>query len=144
MEFSVRQVPFSYCGSWFDFSPVTAADTYADDVHLVSHQTGLHPVLRLVPQSGGARADTVVTATPARLTWTGLRGRIDLVYESADTVRVRGDGLGIRIVAAAPTLTPFSGPYFLHDPVDGSYLFTVYETGRRYRVTVLCGSTAAV
>ncbi|HVQ93174.1 MAG TPA: hypothetical protein VMU51_19205, partial [Mycobacteriales bacterium] len=56
----------------------------------------------------------------------------------------RGAGLGMRIVAATPTLTPFSGPYFLPDPVDGSYLFTVYETGRRYRVTVLSGSPAAV
>jgi glycogen debranching enzyme len=28
--------------------------------------------------------------------------------------------------------------------VDGSYLFTVYETGRRYRVTVLAGTPTAV
>jgi hypothetical protein len=144
MEFPVRQIPFSYSGSWFDFSPVVAANTYADDIHLVSHQAGLHPVLRLVPQAGGARAETTVTAAPARLTWSGRPGRIELAYESADTVRLRGDGLGIRIAAAAPTLTPFSGPYFLHNPVDGGYLFTLYETGRRYRVTVLSGSPAAV
>jgi hypothetical protein len=143
MEFSVREIPFSYSGSWFDFSPVIAEKTYADDIHLVSHQAGLHPVLRLVPQAGGARIETTITAEPARLTWSGPGGRIELAYESADTVRVGGNGLGMHIVAAAPTLTPFSGPYFLHDPVDGSYLFTVYETGRRYRVTVLSGSPAA-
>ena len=142
MEFPVRQIPFSYCGSWFGFSPVVAAHTYADDIHLVSHQGGMHPVLRLVPQAGGTRADTAITAAPARLTWSGPAGRIELAYESADTVRLRGEGLGIRIVAAQPALTPFSGPYFLQDPVDGSYLFTVYETGRRYRVTVLSGSPA--
>lgn len=137
-EFSIREIPFSYGGSWFNFSPVIAENTYADDVHLVSHQTGLHPVLRMVPQ-----ADTAVTAMPSRLTWTHGKRRIDLAYESADTVRVRGLGLGLRIEAAAPSLTPFSGTYFLRDPVDGAYVFTLYETGRRYRVTVLSGSPTA-
>jgi hypothetical protein len=143
-RFSIREIPFSHRGSWFDFSPVIAEGTYADDVHLVSHQTGLHPVLRLVPRAGGARVETTLTAVPSRLTWTHDAGRIELAYESADTVRVRGAGLGLYIVAAAPTLTPFSGPYFLRDPVDGAYLFTLYETGRRYRVTVLSGPDVTV
>ncbi|MGC9669604.1 amylo-alpha-1,6-glucosidase [Planosporangium sp. 12N6] len=139
-QFSIREIPFSYCGSWFGFSPVIAEKTYADDVHLVSHQTGMHPVLRLVPQAGGARVETTITAEPSRLTWARGDARIELAYESVDTVRVRGAGLGLGIAAARPALTPFSGPYFLHDPVDGSYLFTLYETGRRYRVTPVAGS----
>jgi glycogen debranching enzyme len=141
--FSIREIPFSYGGSWFNLSPVTAEKTYADDVHLVSHQTRLHPVLRLVPQVGGVRVDTTVTAVPSRLTWTHGEGRIELAFASPDTVRVRGRGLGLRIAAAGPVLTPFSGPYFLQDPVDGAYLFTLYETGRRYRVTVLTGAATA-
>ena len=142
-QFSVREIPFSYRGSWFNFSPVIAEKTYADDIHLVSHQTGLHPVLRLIPHFGGVRTEATVTAMPPRLAWNHGAGGIELAYESADTVRVRGHGLALRIVAAAPTLTPFSGPYFLHDPVDGSYLFTLYETGRRYRVTILSGPPAS-
>jgi hypothetical protein len=138
-EFSIREIPFSYDGSWFNFSPVVAENSYADDIHLVSHQTGLHPVLRLVPQANGARVETSVTAVPSQLTWTHGDARITLAYESPDTVRVRGHGLGLHIMAAEPSLTPFSGPYFLHDPVDGGYVFTLYETGRRYRVTVLSG-----
>jgi hypothetical protein len=141
-EFSIREIPFSYGGSWFNFSPVIAENTYADDIHLVSHQTGLHPVLKLVPHTGDARVDATVTATPSQLTWTHDKGRVELAYESPDTVRVRGIGLGLHIAAAARSLTPFSGPYFLHDPVDGAYVFTVYETGRRYRVTVLSGPPA--
>jgi hypothetical protein len=143
-RFSVREIPFSHCGSWFCFSPVIAENVFADDVHLVSHQAGMHPVLRLVPWAGGARAQTTVTATPSRLTWTRDGGRIELSYETADTVRVRGTGLGLRVIAAAPTLTPFSGPYFLRDPADDSYLFTLYETGRRYRLTPLSGPPQAV
>ncbi|MFG2074945.1 amylo-alpha-1,6-glucosidase [Nonomuraea maritima] len=132
--FSLREIPFSHHGSWFCFSPVVAEGTYADEVHLVSHQTGMHPIMKVVPESGAA-----VTATPHRLSWTRDEGRIDLAYESADTVRVRGLGLGLRLLAADPVLTPFSGPYFYRDPVDGSYVFTVYQTGRRYRITVLGG-----
>jgi hypothetical protein len=86
-----------------------------------------------------------VRATPSRLSWTVAGGgRIDLVYESPDTVRLRGDGPALRIAAAADTLTPFGGTYFYDDPVDGSSVFTSYETGRRYRVTVLSGEAADV
>ncbi|QFY07802.1 glycogen debranching protein [Nonomuraea phyllanthi] len=132
--FSLRDIPFSYRGSWFGFSPVVAEKIYAEDVHLVSHQTGMHPILKLIPTAGAA-----ITATPYQLTWAGEHGRIDLAYENADTVRVRGDGLGLRLLAADPVLTPFSGPYLYQDPVDGSFVFTVYQTGRRYRITILAG-----
>ena len=57
-------------------------------------------------------------------------------------MRLRGDGLGLRIAAAATVLSPFSGTYLYRDPVDGAHVFTSYETGRRYRVTVLSGSVA--
>ncbi|MBO4160390.1 amylo-alpha-1,6-glucosidase [Micromonospora antibiotica] len=133
-EFSIQDIPFSYRGSWLNISPVVAEKTYADDLHLVSHQTGLHPVLRLAPTA----ASTVV-ATPTLLTWRSGTGLVEAGYEGPDTLRLRGRGLGLRIAAAAGTLTPFSGTYLYRDPVDGSAVFTSYETGRRYRVTVLSG-----
>ncbi|GII33548.1 amylo-alpha-1,6-glucosidase [Planotetraspora mira] len=132
--FSLREIPFSFHGSWFDFSPVVAEKTYAQDVHLVSHQTGMHPILRLIPT-----AETDITATPHQLTWSCEGGRIDLAYETPDTVRLRGHRLGLRLLAADPILTPFSGPYFYQDPADGSFVFTVYQTGRRYRITLIYG-----
>jgi glycogen debranching enzyme len=137
--FSLRDIPFSYRGSWFCFSPVIAERTHAQDVHLVSHQNGMHPILRLVPDAGSA-----IRAVPHQLTWSRDDGRIDLAYDAADTVRVNGRGLGLRLLAADPVLTPFSGPYFYRDPVDGSYVFTVYQTGRRYRITVLSGQHEAL
>ncbi|CAM5585767.1 amylo-alpha-1,6-glucosidase [Streptomyces aurantiogriseus] len=142
--FSVHDIPFSTHGSWFGISPVLAEKTYAEDLHLVSHQNGMHAVLRLVPldPARGDRAETRVEATPGRLSWTLQGRRVDLAYESPDTVRLRGNGLGLRIAAAAGTLTPFTGTYFFRDPVDGAYVFTSYETGRRYRVTVLAGVVA--
>ncbi|MDG4856627.1 trehalase family glycosidase [Streptomyces sp. T-3] len=143
-RFSLRDIPFSTYGSWFGISPVTAEAAYADDLHLVSHQNGMHAVLRLVPleTATGERAEVRADATPGLLTWTHPAGRIDLAYESPDTVRLRGTGLSLRVSAVAPALTPFSGTYFFHDPVAGAYVFTSYETGRRYRVTVLSGTAA--
>ncbi|MGW2486110.1 amylo-alpha-1,6-glucosidase [Streptomyces sp. NPDC001606] len=142
--FSVHDIPFSMYGSWFDISPVVAEKTYAEDLHLVSHQNGMHAVLRLVPLDPGTgdRAETRVEATPGLLGWTGGSGRVDLAYESPDTVRLRGSGLGLGVFAAARTLTPFSGTYFFHDRATGAHVFTSYETGRRYRVTVLSGTLA--
>jgi hypothetical protein len=142
--FSVHDIPFSTYGSWFDISPVTAEKTYAEDLHLVTHQNGMHAVLRLVPldPGTGGRAETHVEATPGLLGWTGGSGQIGLAYESPDTVRLRGSGIDIGVFAAAHTLTPFSGTYFFHDPAVDAHVFTSYESGRRYRVTVLSGTLA--
>ncbi|WP_371667194.1 glycogen debranching protein [Streptomyces sp. NBC_00289] len=144
--FSVLDIPFSTHGSWFGISPVLAEQTRAEDLHLVSHQNGMHAVLRLVPLDAatGGRAATDIRATPSLLSWAGADGRVDLAYESPDTVRVRGTGLGFGISAAAHSLTPFSGTYLYRDPVDGAHTFTSYETGRRYRITVLSGTVGDV
>ncbi|WP_128434992.1 amylo-alpha-1,6-glucosidase [Streptomyces cyaneus] len=144
--FSVHDIPFSAHGSWFGISPVLAEKTRAEDLHLVSHQNGMHAVLRLAPLDAttGDRAETRVEATPDLLSWTGADGHVDLAYESPDTVRVHGTGLGLRVTTAAKALTPFSGTYFYRDPVDDAYVFTSYETGRRYRITVLSGTVAEV
>ncbi|GAA1967973.1 amylo-alpha-1,6-glucosidase [Catenulispora subtropica] len=145
--FDVREIPFSHHGSWFGISPVIGEAAYADDLHLVSHQNGLHAVLRLTPADpSGSRVEAAVAATPARLAWTVQDSGVELAYETADTVRVRGGGtgLGLRISAADTILGPFSGPYFYRDPVDGSYIYTLYQTGRRYRITVLAGEPAEV
>ncbi|WP_405812920.1 glycogen debranching protein [Streptomyces sp. NBC_01390] len=144
--FSVHDIPFSTHGSWFGISPVLAEKTRAEDLHVVSHQNGMHAVLRLIPLDAatGDRAETHVEATPGLLSWTGTGGRVDLAYESPDTVRVQGTGLGFGISAAAHALTPFSGTYFYRDPVDGAHTFTSYQTGRRYRITVLTGTVAEV
>ncbi|MFF5978885.1 amylo-alpha-1,6-glucosidase [Streptomyces olindensis] len=140
--FSLHDIPFSTHGSWFGISPVLAEKTRSEDLHLVSHQNGMHAVLRFTPLDATTRdrATAHAEATPGLLTWTGAGGRIGLAYAAPDTVRLRGEGLALRITAAAGTLTPFTGTYFYRDPVAGAHVFTSYETGRRYRITVLSGS----
>ncbi|UWZ59630.1 glycogen debranching protein [Dactylosporangium aurantiacum] len=137
--FPIRDIPFSHSGSWFGISPVVGLHAVADDLHLVSHQNGMHAVLRFAP----ARTATV-TATPARLAWAHGAGTVEAAYETPDTVRLRGEGLGMAVLVAESTLTPFTGTYLYRDPVDGAAVLTDYGTGRRYRVTVLAGDDVEV
>ena len=143
-RFDVREIPFSHYGSWFALSPVISQTRCADDIHLVSHQNGMHPVLALTPvDADGNRIETRVEASPSLLSWAREPARIEATYSGVDTIRLRGTAACLRIAATAPVLTPFSGTYLYRDPVDGSFVFTSYETGRRYRVTVLSGHAAA-
>jgi glycogen debranching enzyme len=142
--FDIREIPFSRRGSWLDLSPVVALHTVRDDLHLVSHQTGMHAVFAFEPQRAGVRLETVeVEATPSVLRWTTGDGAIEAVFDDDSTLRLRGRSIDLRIADATPELTPFTGIYFFQDPVDGSAVFTSYETGRRYRITALSGTVTA-
>jgi hypothetical protein len=132
-EFSVREIPFSRSGAWFCLSPVVGLARYAQDVHVVSHRNGMHAVLSLVPSR-----PTEIIADPAVLTWRSGESRIQAVFSSPSTLRISGSGLGMRVAAAERTLTPFTGTYFFAEPSGGA-VFTSYETGHRFRVTVLSG-----
>ncbi|MEO6532332.1 MAG: glycogen debranching protein [Pseudolysinimonas sp.] len=140
LGFDVREIPFSRRGSWLDISPVVGLHAVRDDLHLVTHQSGMHAVLRLVAERNGQRLPLKFAATPAVLAWTESgQPVIRAVFEGLDTVRLSGAGAELRIADAAEVLTPFTGTYLFTDPIDGSAVFTSYESGRRYRVTALRG-----
>ena len=87
-EFSVHDIPFSSYGSWFCISPVLGQRDRAQDLHLVSHRTGMHGVLRLVPvdPATGRRVETGVSASP---------GAVDLERaDRPDRTRLRHAGRG--------------------------------------------------
>lgn len=143
LTFDVRQIPFSVRGAWINLSPVTSEGSTSGNLHLVAHQRAMTPVLELIPLTDvGAPAQVEVVATPSLLEWCGAQGRIQAVFESPETIRIRGNGLGLRIrdgIASAP----FAGSHFFTDPVDGSPVFSSNETGRRYRVTRISGVVRA-
>jgi hypothetical protein len=143
--FDVREIPFSRRGAWIDLSPVVGLHRRADDIHLVSHQTGMHAVLTLMPWLGESRVASTFRAEPAKLTWLCDTGaRMEATFASESAIRIRGSGVALRVADAADELTPFTGVYFFEDPIDGSYVFTSYETGQRYRVSSLRGSLIPV
>ncbi|GAB3611322.1 trehalase family glycosidase [Humibacter ginsengiterrae] len=143
-QFDVRAIPFSRRGSWLDLSPVVGLHRAERDIHLVSHTTGMHAVLRLVPTLAGDPVDATTTATPCVLRWESPAGYVEAVFETTDIIRFRGRGLGMRFAEAADELTPFTGMYLFTDPIDGSPVYTSYETGRRYRITVIAGEVHVV
>ena len=126
-----------------NISPTTAEGAPEEDLHLVSHRSGFHPVLRLTALGTGGPITPEVMATPARLSCRGDDGVIDVAYETESVVRLRGNGLSLRLAAVGDRLSPFAGAYFYQDPVDQSYGFAFYGTGRRYRVTLLRGRARA-
>ena len=143
-SFDIRDIPFSRRGAWIDLSPVIGLHRSADDIHLVSHTTGMHPVFRLTPTRQGQRIDTTWHADPATLRWEHDGATVvAAVFADDDLVRIRGDGVDLLLADPADGLTPFSGSYLFRDPVDGGHVLTSYETGRRYRVSVLRGEVSA-
>lgn len=144
LSFDIREIPFSTRGSWLNLSPVTALHTMSDTVHLVSHRNGMHAVLNLEVVRGRDAVDAAWQAAPAAFAWTDAGDRVEAVFDDADTLRLRGRGLGLRISDAAAGLTPFTGTYLFVDPGHGAPTFTSYETGLRYRVTVVTGATEVV
>ncbi|MGZ0069657.1 amylo-alpha-1,6-glucosidase [Microbacterium arborescens] len=144
-SFDVRTIPFSRRGAWIDLSPVTGLHRTADDIHLVSHTTGMHPIVSIVPTREGARLETTWDADPASLRWIHA-GQVvaTAVFENDSTVRIRGRGADLTLAEAADELTPFTGSYLFRDPVDQSVVLTSYETGRRYRFSALRGLITVV
>ena len=142
--FDVSAIPFSYRGSWLNLSPIVGLHQHSDEVHLVSHRTDMTAVVALVPSENGHPVAAHRTATPAVLAWDTETGRVEAVFASTTSLRLRGRGIGLTLRAANPTLTPFTGTYLFCDPVDRAWTFTSYETGRRYRVSVLAGGASAV
>ena len=140
-SFDVREIPFSMRGSWLDLSPVVGLHRSADDIHLVSHVNGMHPVFALLPEVDGRPVPTTWSARPSVLEWHTDDGRsVAAAFDDPRTLRLRGTGLGLRVRQAVGVLTSFTGGYLFVDPVDGAVVLSSYETGRRYRVTCLAGS----
>lgn len=139
VSFDITEIPFSTRGAWLDISPVVGLHHTAADLHLVSHRNGFHGVLRLTPHRRDGPVEATIVADSSVLRWSDGTGHVEALFDGPDLIRVRGRGLGLRLADAANELTPFTGTYFYADPVDGGYVFTSYETGMRYRVTVTRG-----
>ncbi|WP_307371413.1 amylo-alpha-1,6-glucosidase [Microbacterium sp. W4I4] len=139
LEFSLDEVPFSMRGSWLSVSRVVGLHVRSPHVHLVSHQTGMHAVLAILPHDGELLLDAVPAATPQRLRWEAASGFMEAAFADANTVRLRGEGLSLRLEDAAAGLTSFTGSYLYTSPSDGSAVLTSYETGRRYRISRITG-----
>jgi hypothetical protein len=140
LQLPLEDIPFSMRGSWLSLSHVVALHTRAERVHVISHQTGLHPVFAIDAVAGGTVVEARLDAAPERLLWSADAGEFAIAFERPDALRMRGAGLGLRLTDAVGQLTPFSGDYLFGVPGERSAVLTSYETGRRYRITALSGA----
>ena len=143
VDLDIDEVPFSARGAWLDLSRIVGLNRHADDIHLVTHQTGMHPIFRLVAQTEPKAVAVRVILKPHVLSWVSDTGTVDAVFDGPTAIRFKGNGLGLQFVASSE-LTPFTGGYLLQDPLDASVVLTSYESGRRYRLTVLEGAQTVV
>ena len=145
--FDLAEIPFSTRGAWTDVSPVVGLHETADHLYLVSlrtgHRNGLTGVLQLSLWAGGREVDVPVDADSSRLAWSSADGTIEAAYDGPEVLRFRGRGLALRLTDAATELTPFTGTFLYEDLAVQALCFTSYETGQRYRVTVLTGEATA-
>ena len=139
-QFDLDEIPFSMRGSWLSISRVVGLHDYADLVHLVSHTTGMHPVLSFEPCVAGERIDYVMLAKPSVLCWETEKGDVCAAFERPNMIRLRGDGVGLRLQDTTRELTPFTGNFLFVSPNDQSAVITSYETGRRYKIAGISGS----
>ena len=90
LEYSLDEVPFSMRGSWLSVSRVTGLHTRSTLVHLVSHQTGMHPILSIQPLHGSVPVDMLPTTTPQQLRWQTDAGFVEIAFADVDMLRLRG------------------------------------------------------
>lgn len=148
VAFDIDHIPFSTRGSWLNLSRVIGLHKSAPDIHLVTHQNGhqngLTGVLGLTPRRNGSKVDATIEANSSVLSWVDGDARVDAVFDGPEILRISGQGLAMRLEDAAASLTPFTGTFFYYDPASKGWCFTSYETGLRYRITVLKGALSAV
>src|SRR4051812_24409905 len=87
-SFDVREIPFSTRGSWLDLSPVIGVHRIAEEIHLVSHVGGMHPVFALTPERDDGPVATEWSAGPSRLVWSAADGgRVEAAFDGPRAVR---------------------------------------------------------
>lgn len=91
--FNITDVPFSYFGSWMSISiPRGEEDIFFRNCHNGAHD--VFPIRLLV---NGELVKPEITASPWLLVLTHGDARIEICFESAGTVRMRGHGAEIQL-----------------------------------------------
>lgn len=133
VTFDIATTPFSSHGSWMNLSPVIGVHDVSDHVHIVSHRTRVSPVFRLIPSA----EDGSWSATESKLTWSKGDASVEFAFQSARQIRIRARETALTLEAVLPRSGRLFSVDSYEDPHDKSIVFTVEETGQRYRVKPL-------
>ena len=131
-------VPFSTFGSWLSTAYLVAerAPGGAEGLYLRSHHGGAKALCRLVPLRNGEPAKLEVRAEPTHLYWLGEAGEtLELLFGTPQSLRLRGSGLGLRLM---PALTG-TLPTVAYRTDENLVTLNVHEARRRYALETLSG-----
>jgi len=99
MIFDLRDVPFSRFGSYMAFSHLTARQEVDEGLYLRTVHGGVahHILFRIEVLDGSNPIPFVEEASPTLLRLTTARGAVELCFAGSNVIRVRGEGVGLRL-----------------------------------------------
>jgi glycogen debranching enzyme len=135
ISFDIAKVPFSRFGSYMAFSDYTNASTPHGlrEVYLRNMRGGQHRVFRLELLAKGSPIPFEIDASPTVLHLRAEAGSMDICIAKDDQIRLRGEGVSLRLIAESNTLAvPYGNSHwemntFPHEkymiwPISGSLL----------------------
>ena len=99
VELDLRSVPFSRFGSYFSFARLDGKEAVlGEGLYLRTHHYGGALVFKLEPYADGKPIPYELSTTPARIAITTEgAGRIEIVMADPSSIRVRGEGVSLRL-----------------------------------------------
>jgi glycogen debranching enzyme len=124
--FDIDSVPFSRFGSWMSIAiPRGEEDIFFRNCHNGSHN--VFPMQLLVD---GAVVKPEITAQPGRLVLSHGEGTVEVCFESANTVRMRGRGVSMQ----------FGNKHLIYSEAPNRAVINCREALRRYQIEMLQGN----
>ena len=123
--FNIAQVPFSFFGSHISISVPKGEQ----ELFFRNHHGGGHNLFALKPLVNGTVVEPVIEAQPWLLTLRHGEGWVEICFERAGTVRMRGQGLGLQLGRKNLMYSEASSRFVINCPRT-----------RRYQVELLQGN----
>ncbi len=137
MTLNITKMPFSRFGSYLTVSHLSGKSDLADGLWLRNvHGDAARELFRLEPIVDGQPLAYLVEMTPGELRLRTDRGVLRLCIAGEDLVRVRGEGVGLRLTAR-------QGSYnFAVPQAERRWLLNMATAFRNYLLHPLCGEAA--
>jgi putative isomerase len=112
LKMDISKVPFSRFGSYMSISDMRdfPSTSKREGVYLRDLHHDGEPSFRLEIVNNGKAIPFTVVAKPTRLTFVSNLGDVEICFQGPDRIRLRGKGVGFRLVAEEGSWTLPQGP----------------------------------
>ena len=100
LKFDISKVPFSRFGSYISISDMKQFSSKQEGVFLRDLHQGGEQSFQLEVVHNGKSVPFTVVAEPTLLTLVSDKGSIEICFQGPNRLRVRGKGVGLRLIAA--------------------------------------------